>query len=49
VRSLAIRELVRMRDFASISENPSAVDILVTDIIHAYNITINEERGDQNV
>ncbi len=49
VRSLAIRELVRMRDFASIPENPSAVDILVTDIIHAYNITINEERGDQNV
>lgn len=49
VKSLAIREMVRMRDFASISENPSVVDKLVTDIVTAYNIDFEEERRDQYV
>ena len=49
VKSLAIREMVRMKDFASISENPSVVDKLVTDIVTAYNIDFEEERSDQYV
>lgn len=49
VKSLAIREMVRMKDFASISENPSVVDKLVTDIVTAYNIDFEEERRDQYV
>lgn len=44
VKSLAVREITRMRDFASISENPSSVDKLVADIVSAYNINF-EERG----
>lgn len=40
VKSLAKRELTRMLDFASISENPSAVDMLKNDMLDAYNISI---------
>jgi superfamily II DNA or RNA helicase len=40
VQSLAKREITRMLDFASISENPSAVDTLKNDILAAYNISI---------
>ncbi|MFB5931820.1 DEAD/DEAH box helicase family protein [Peribacillus frigoritolerans] len=47
VRSLASREIVRMRDFASIAENPSAADQLINDITEAYNL--NEIGGDYDV
>jgi superfamily II DNA or RNA helicase len=40
VKSLAKREIIRMLDFASISENPSAVDTLKNDIIEAYGLSI---------
>ena len=38
--SLAKREIIRMSDFASISENPSAVDTLKSNILEAYHISI---------
>ncbi len=38
VRSLAQREITRMKDFASIAENPSVTDQLVNDITDAYNL-----------
>lgn len=38
VRSLAQREITRMKDFASIAENPSVADQLVNDITDAYNL-----------
>ena len=40
VTSLVKREITRMMDFASISENPSAVDTLINDILEAYNISL---------
>ena len=49
VKSLAIREITRMKDFASISENPSAVDILVSDIMRTYEITLEDEGGNTDV
>ncbi len=49
VKSLAIREMTRMKDFASISENSSKVDKLILEINKAFNITIEDERGNQNV
>lgn len=44
-KSLAVREIVRMREFASISENPSIVDSLITEIVHAYGIERDIEGG----
>lgn len=49
VKSLAIREIARMKDFASISENPSAVDTLVSSIMHAYEISLEDEGGNLDV
>jgi superfamily II DNA or RNA helicase len=49
VKSLAIREMIRMKDFASISENPSEVDKLVWEIKDAFNITPEDERSEQDV
>ncbi len=40
VKSLAKREITRMLDFASISENPSAVDTIKNDILESYGITL---------
>lgn len=43
-RSLAFREIVRMKDFASIAENPFDSDSLIAAIQSAYHIeTLNEE------
>lgn len=43
-RSLALREIVRMKDFASIAENPFDSDSLIAAIQSAYDIdTLNEE------
>jgi superfamily II DNA or RNA helicase len=49
VKSLAIREMVRMKDFASISENPSEADSLIAEIVQAYDINPEDERRNQNV
>lgn len=43
-RTLAVKEMVRMKDFASIAENPFASDSLIAAIQNAYDIdTLNEE------
>lgn len=49
VKSLAIREMVRMKDFASISENPSEVTRLTIKINKAFSIEPDEERRNENV
>jgi superfamily II DNA or RNA helicase len=49
VKSLAIREMVRMKDFASISENSSEADSLIAQIVEAYDINPEDERSNQNV
>jgi superfamily II DNA or RNA helicase len=49
VKSLAIREIVRMKDFASISENPSDADSLIAKIVEAYDINPDDERSNQDV
>lgn len=44
IRSLAVREIVRMKDFASIAENPFDSDSLIAAIQSAYGIdNLNEE------
>ncbi|PFL68549.1 DNA repair protein [Priestia megaterium] len=45
VRSLANKEIVRMKDFASIAENPSVADKLINDITDAYRL--HEIGGDK--
>lgn len=45
IKSLAIREVQRMKDFAEISENPSDADSLILEIVDAYNIQIDDEEG----
>lgn len=42
VKSLAKKEIKRMQDFASISENPSDVEALVADIVFAYDIILED-------
>lgn len=43
-RSLALREIIRMKDFASIAENPFETDSLIADIKREYDIeTLNGE------
>ncbi|MHB8170943.1 MAG: DEAD/DEAH box helicase family protein [Thermincolia bacterium] len=46
VRSLAIKEITRIKDFASIAENPSVADQLINDITDAYKL--NENGGEEN-
>lgn len=46
-KSLAIREIVRMKDFASIAENPFDSDELIANIQEAYNIEILPEEDDE--
>jgi len=48
VKSLAVREMVRMKDFSSISENPSEVDKLILEIVNAFGITQEDERSSQD-
>jgi len=48
-KSLAVREIVRMKDFASISENPSKADSLIAEIVQAYDINPEDERSNQDV
>lgn len=49
VKSLAVREIVRMKDFAAISENPSEVDKLIVELVDAFNISPDDERSNQDV
>ena len=43
-KSLALREIIRIKDFASIAENPFDSDSLIASIQNAYHIdTLNEE------
>jgi hypothetical protein len=39
-KSLVKREILRMLDFAAISENPSVVDTLKNEILESYNISL---------
>lgn len=41
VKSLAIREITRMKDFAAIAENPFDSDSLIADIQRSYNIELD--------
>ena len=41
-KSLAKREILRMKDFASIAENPFDSDKLISDIMNAYEIEFND-------
>lgn len=43
-RSLAIREITRVRDFAGIAENPSESIELITSIVEAFSISEKDER-----
>lgn len=43
IKSLAKREIMRIKDFASIAENPFASDTLISDIMSQYNIEFAEE------
>ena len=45
-KSLALREIIRMKDFAAIAENPFDSDSLIADIMSAYNIEILPEEDD---
>lgn len=51
VQSLAKREIIRMKDFASIAENPFESDSLISEIQSSYSIEfINDiEEGESNV
>lgn len=46
LRSLASKEISRMKDFASIAENPSVADQIIIDILDAYKI--NEVGGEED-
>lgn len=46
VKGLALREIVRMKDFATISENPWAVDGLINEIENAYGLNTFEGEAD---
>lgn len=47
-KSLALREIMRMKDFAEIAENPFDSDSLIAEIMSAYNIEILYEEDDAN-
>ena len=48
-KSLARREIIRMKDFAEIAENPFESDSLISEIQEAYDIESNDEEGDEYV
>ena len=52
VQSLAKREIIRMKDFAAIAENPFDSDKMISDLMKAFNIQpdeLNEEGDDDDV
>ena len=50
VKSLAKREIIRMKDFAAIAENPFDSDSLIADIQRSYDLDIeNVEEEDEYV
>ena len=48
LKGLAIRELIRMIDFADIAENPFELDTLVNEIRDAYDISDEDLKGESN-
>lgn len=48
-KSLAIREVSRIKDFAAIAENPFDSDALIVEIKNAYKIDVIDEEGTQYV
>jgi len=46
MKSLVKKEILRMRDFADISENPASVDRLVQNLCEKYGVNIYEEVSD---
>jgi superfamily II DNA or RNA helicase len=48
-KSLAVREITRMKDFASIAENPFDSDSLISEIQSGYNIEIIDEEDESYV
>ncbi|MGI6462140.1 MAG: DEAD/DEAH box helicase family protein [Candidatus Scatomorpha sp.] len=46
VKSLARREIIRMKDFASIAENPFDSDLLISEIQRKYDIKFIDEEED---
>ena len=46
MKSLALREIARMMDFAEIAENPSESDSLIFEIANKYDISLMDELGD---
>ena len=47
VKGLAVREITRMKDFASIAENPYDSDLMISEIQHSYNIENEYSEGDE--
>ena len=47
-KSLAKREILRMKDFASIAENPFDSDELISQIQSAYEIELDDDREDDD-
>lgn len=47
LRSLIVKEIDRMEDFASIAENPSETDFLVSDLKRAYDIDDRRDGNDE--
>lgn len=47
VKGLAVREITRMKDFASIAENPYDSDLMISEIQHSYNIESEYLEGDE--
>ena len=47
-KSLAKREILRMKDFASIAENPFDSDELISQIQSAYEIEIDDENQEDD-
>lgn len=48
VKSLARREIIRLRDFAAIAENPFDSDSLIAEIQRSYNLDMRNEEEEGN-
>ena len=46
-KSLVKREIIRMKDFADLAENTSVADELIYNLIHCYDIDLEEEFEDE--
>lgn len=48
MKSLARREIIRLRDFAAIAENPFDSDSLIAEIQRSYNLDMRNEEEEGN-